>query len=76
MAQNSDFGTFGRFNETPVAEMSQEAKDAYEFTKELRGLVSGPHRIWLANPRLSKTIVPTGAYFQKHATLTKPRSRS
>jgi 4-carboxymuconolactone decarboxylase len=71
MPQNADFGTFGRFNETPVAEMSPETKDAYEFTKNLRGLVPGPHRIWLANPRLSKTIAPTGAYFQKQSTLTK-----
>ena len=37
----------------------------------LRGVVPGPHRIWLANPALSKTIVPTGEYFQKHSTLTK-----
>lgn len=71
MAQNSDFGTFGQFIETPVAEMSRETKDAYDFTRELRGLVPGPHRIWLANPKLSKTIVPTGAYYQKHSTLTK-----
>lgn len=71
MTQNSDFGTFGRFDETPVAEMSPETRDAYDFTKELRGLVPGPHRIWLANPRLSKTIVPTGAYLQKQSTLTK-----
>ncbi len=71
MANNSDFGTFGRFSETPVAEMSPETKDAYDFTMGLRGLVPGPHRIWLANPKLSKTIVPTGAYYQKHSTLTK-----
>ena len=31
----------------------------------------GPHRIWLANPTLSRTIVPTGDYFQRHSTLTK-----
>lgn len=71
MTNHSDFGTFGRFTETPVAEMSPEAKDAYDFTKELRGLVPGPHRIWLANPKLSETIVPTGAYFQTQSTLTK-----
>ena len=71
MSSEADFGTFGRFQETPVAEMPAEMKDAYDFTKRLRGLVPGPHRIWLANPALSKTIVPTGAYFQKHSTLTK-----
>ena len=68
----SDFGTFGRFVETPVDAMSTEMKDAYDFTLRLRGLVPGPHKIWLANPTLSKTIVPTGAYFQRESTLTKP----
>jgi 4-carboxymuconolactone decarboxylase len=71
MADNCDFGTFGRFDETPVAKMSPEMRDAYDFTKNLRGLVPGPHKIWLANPKLSKTIAPTGAYFQTQSTLTK-----
>ena len=71
MADRTDFGTFGRFRETSVVEMPADMKDAYDFTKRLRGLVPGPHRIWLANPTLSKTIVPTGEYFQKHSTLTK-----
>jgi len=38
-------------------------RDAPEVFK-LRGLVPGPHKIWLANPALSRTIVPTGGYFQ------------
>ncbi len=71
MNYTGDFGTFGRFVETPVDAMPPEMKEAYEFTRGLRGLVPGPHRIWLANPTLSKTIVPTGAYFQRESTLTK-----
>ena len=71
MTDTPDFGTFGRFIETPVDQMSPEMKEAYEFTHELRGLLPGPHKIWLANPTLSKTIVPTGAYFQHESTLTK-----
>src|ERR1700739_4886857 len=67
----SDFGTFGRFVETPVDQMPPEMREAYDFTRELRGLVPGPHKIWLANPTLSKTIAPTGAYFQRESTLTK-----
>lgn len=70
-AKPSDFGTFGRFVETPVAQMSPETKKAYDFTTQVRGLVPGPHKIWLANPTLSQTIVPTGAYFQTDSTLTK-----
>ena len=71
MTHSSDFGTFGRFRETPVEAMSPDMKAAYEFTRELRGLVPGPHKIWLANPTLSQTIVPTGAYYQRESTLTK-----
>ena len=54
----SDFGTFGRFVETPVGEMSPDMREAYAFTRELRGLVPGPHKIWLAKPTLSKTMRP------------------
>ena len=71
MSGTSDFGSFGRFEETPVGEMAPETKDAYDFTVQLRGQVPGPHKIWLSNPKLSKTIVPIGAYYQKHSTLTK-----
>jgi 4-carboxymuconolactone decarboxylase len=66
-----DFGTFGRYVETPADHMPPDMREAYEFTKELRGLVPGPHRIWLANPQLSMTIAPIGAYYQKRSTLTK-----
>ena len=51
--------------------MSPEMRDACDFTRQLRGLVPGQHKIWLANPKLSKTIVPTGAYFQTQSTLTR-----
>ncbi len=71
MADQTEFGSFGRYRETPVAEMPADMKEAYDFTMSLRGLVPGPHRIWLANPGLSKTIVPTGQYYQKQSTLTK-----
>ena len=71
MSADSDFGSFGRFKETPVGQMSSDMKDAYDFTKNLRGLVPGPHKIWLANPTLSKTIVPTGYYYQKESSLSK-----
>jgi 4-carboxymuconolactone decarboxylase len=71
MSDSTDFGTFGRFTETPVENMPTEMKTAYDFTRRLRGLLPGPHKIWLANPRLSQTIVPTGAYFQTDSTLTK-----
>ena len=45
MVDNPDFGTFDRFVETPVAEMSPDMKDVYDFTMQLRGQVPGPHKI-------------------------------
>jgi hypothetical protein len=71
MSDNTDFGTFGRFTETPVSEMPAEMRQAYDYTLKLRGLVPGPHKIWLANPKLSRTIVPAGAYYQTESTLAK-----
>ncbi len=67
---NTDFGTFGRFVETPVGKMDADTRSAYENTLNLRGLVPGPHKIWLANPKLSRAIVPTGAYYQTQSTLS------
>ena len=71
MTGNTDFGTFGRYVETPAGEMDADMKSAYDYTIKLRGLVPGPHKIWLANPALSRTIVPTGAYYQTESSLTK-----
>ena len=67
----SDFGTFGRYVETPVAEMPADQREAFDFTKGLRGLVPGPHKIWAANPTLLKRIAPIGAYYQTDSTLSK-----
>jgi 4-carboxymuconolactone decarboxylase len=66
-----DFGTFGRYEELPVSEMGPEMKAAYDYTMQLRGLVPGPHKIWVANAILSRTIAPIGVYYQKQSTLTK-----
>ncbi|MEU3518053.1 hypothetical protein ABZ770_22620 [Streptomyces sp. NPDC006654] len=65
------FGTFGRFTETPVGQMPPEMRAAFDFTKSLRGLVPGPHKIWAANPALLTKIAPNGAYYQADSTLSK-----
>ena len=71
MTENSDSGTFGRYQEVPVEHLAPEMKAAYEFTLGMRDHLPGPSKIWLANPRLLQTITPTGAYFQTESTLTK-----
>ena len=71
MSETSDFGTFGRYSELPFNEMSEQQRAAYDFTMRLRGQVPGPHKIWVQNPGLNEAIVPVGAYYQGHSTLTK-----
>jgi 4-carboxymuconolactone decarboxylase len=75
MSENSDFGTFGRYTEIPLAKMSPDQKKAYDFTvKERRvvGLgVDGPFKIWLQNPKLEEIMVPLSIYYQAHSSLSK-----
>lgn len=71
MSENPSFDTFGRYEEVPKEKMSPDMRAAYDATMKLRGQVPGPHKIWLSNPKLSETIVPTGAYYQTESTLTK-----
>lgn len=71
MSESRSFGTFGRYEEVLKEKMSPDMRAAYDLTMKLRGQVPGPHKIWLSNPKLSETIVPTGAYYQTKSTLTK-----
>ena len=71
MTQTGDFGTFGRYNENPFGEMTSEQRAAYDYTMKLRGQVSGPHKIWVSSPELNQAIVPVGAHYQGHSSLTK-----
>ena len=71
MSVGEKVGTFGRYEETPKDNMSLKMRAAYDFTRKLRRQVPGPHKIWLSNPTLSKTIVPTGAYYQTQSSLSK-----
>ena len=61
MPKNPDFGTFGRYQELLVEEMSPSQKKAYEYTMKERGQVPGPYKIWLQNPKLIEVMVPLGA---------------
>jgi 4-carboxymuconolactone decarboxylase len=68
---SSDFGTFGRYTELPLDKMTPDQKNAYEFTVKERGEVPGPYKIWLQNPKLMEVMVPLGAYYQSHSSLSK-----
>jgi hypothetical protein len=71
MPRNPDFGTFGRYQELLVEEMSSSQKKAYEYTMKERGQVLGPYKIWLQNPKLIEVMAPLGAYYQGHSSLSK-----
>jgi 4-carboxymuconolactone decarboxylase len=71
MSDETVFGTFGRYTELPLGEMPEDMRQAYDYTLKLRGEVPGPHKIYLSNPKLLRTIVPTGTYFQTASTLAK-----
>lgn len=71
MSEHSTFGTFGRYMEIPVEQMTVEQKKAYDLMIEERGEVSGPYKIWLQNPNLMRVMVPIGKYFQRsHSSLS------
>jgi len=44
--------------------MTPEQKEAFDTIVEARGLLRGPMKVWIENPKLAKAIGPVGAYFQ------------
>ena len=71
MSANPDFGTWGRYKEIPLDKMTPDQKRIYQFTMKERGQVPGPYKIWLQNPKLMEVMVPLGAYYQGHSSLSK-----
>ena len=71
MSRNPAFGTFGRYTELSFPDMSADQKRAYDSAIEMRGQLPGPYKICLQNPRLMAVMLPLGAYYQGHSTLTK-----
>lgn len=71
MSANSDFGTWGRYKEIPLDKMTPDQKRVYQLTMKERGQVPGPYKVWLQNPKLMEVMVPLGAYYQGHSSLSK-----
>lgn len=71
MSEHSTFGTFGRYTELTVDQMTPEQKKAYDLVVGERGEAPGPYKIWLQNPNLMQVMVPVGKYFQRsHSSLS------
>ncbi len=72
MKDNPVFGSFGRFQETPKAEMPPDIRAAFDFTMRLRVLQgAGSAQDLDLQSEAVETIVPTGAYYQARSTLSK-----
>jgi 4-carboxymuconolactone decarboxylase len=65
-----DFGTFGRYGASSRQD-DPRPKKAFEFTVKERGELPGPYKIWLENPKLMEVMVPLGAYYYGHSSLSK-----
>ena len=68
---NEQKPTFGRYAEIPVEKMTPAQKKGYDFVVKERGHAPGPYKIWLQNPKLMEVMVPLGAYYQGHSSLSK-----
>ncbi len=51
--------------------MTQDQRDAYDYTLKERGQVPGPYKIWLQNAALERAMVPIGVYYQAGLALSK-----
>ena len=71
MTRKTVFGTFGRYTEIPLEEMTEAQRAAYDETVKARGQVPGPYKIWLQNDELERAMVPIGAYYQEKMSLSK-----
>ena len=65
MTNSPMFGTFGRYTEIPIDDMTPEQKQGYDFVVRERGQAPGPYKIWLQNAPLMQIMVPMGVYFQE-----------
>jgi 4-carboxymuconolactone decarboxylase len=59
VSEKSDLVIVGCFIDRPVNEIDADMKSVYHYTLKLRGIVPGPHKIYLINPKLLRTIVPS-----------------
>ena len=71
MPDAASFGTFGRYTEISTDDFTPEQRKGYDFAIKMRGQIPGPYKIWLQNPKLLEIMVPLGAYYQGHSSLTK-----
>ena len=71
MTVASDYGTFGRYTEIPLDQMTPAQRKGYDLVSGERGEVPGPYKILVQNPNLLEVLAPIGTYFQmSHSSLS------
>ena len=66
-----NFGTFGRFKESSLDEMSDDEQKGYHLVMDARGMVPGPYKIWLQNRKLIEVMLQMGLHYHSESTLSK-----
>lgn len=63
--------TFGRFVEIPYDRMTPDQQEGYRSLMETRGVLPGPAKIYVHNPKLAKVMGPLGAHFRTGYSLSE-----
>jgi hypothetical protein len=76
MSRNSDFGTFGRYTELQLDEMTADQRKAYEFTVGRRGEVPGPYSATSRSAFRNEARIVNSATTKTSLRNFRPRSHS
>lgn len=69
-------GTFGRYEEISVDQMTEAQKKAYSYLVDgPRGRLPGPYKVWVHNPKLVHAADPLGRHFTPGAYSLTERER-
>jgi hypothetical protein len=71
MLHENDFGTWERYQELQLDQMTAEQRRTYHYTNERRGQVPSPYEIWRQNTKFTELMVPLGVYYQRHSVLSR-----
>jgi 4-carboxymuconolactone decarboxylase len=72
----SETPTFGRYAESPVAQMTAAQRAAYDHLMNgPRGRLPGPYKVWVHNPALVYAADPLGRHFTPGASSLTERER-
>ena len=72
--KTSDFGTFGRYSEIPVDQMTSEQRKGYELVVQERGEAPGPYKIFIQIPTCCRCSFLSESTFNKAILRSRTRN--